>query len=151
ITYQGVHPVSYQALTDAGYLYMGQNAPPPDNVTGAAAWSLSGAWHSITSTASGAWKKVVRTAAGLTHGIPNLIERGIGWLDCRIQGCVNLRVNLDLRNTDTDFGGSLGQVGGTDTSTPMLRAWGSGKGNPMQLPGVVIAATQVLGDVGGYG
>ncbi len=151
ITYQGVHPASYQALTDAGYLYMGVNAPPPDTTSVTSAFSISGAWHSVTGAASSSWKKVVRTAAGLTHTIPDLIERGIGWLDCRIQGCVTLRVDLDVRNTDPNFGGNIGQLGGTDDSTPMVRAWGTGKGNQMQLPGVTIAAIQVLGDVGGYG
>src|SRR4051794_14967329 len=77
ITYDGVHPVSYQALTDAGYLYMGMNAPPPDTTTVTSAFSLSGAWHSVTSAAHAVVKKVVRTAAGLTHTIPDLIERGI--------------------------------------------------------------------------
>ncbi|HMF39420.1 MAG TPA: hypothetical protein VKQ32_01940 [Polyangia bacterium] len=149
ITYQGVHPASYKALSDAGYLYMGQNAPPPNDA--AVAWSLSGAWHAVTGAVSSTWKKVVRTAAGLTHEIPDLIERGIGWLDCRVQGCVNLRVNLDIRNTDSNFGGSIGKPGQADTSTRMVRAWGSGKGNQMQLPGVTIAAVQQLVGVDGYG
>ena len=105
----------------------------------------------MTSAVHGAVKKVVRTAAGLTHTIPDLIQRGIGWLDCRVQGCANLRVNLDLRNTDPNFGGGIGGPGVPDTSTPMVRAWGRGKGNPMQLPGVTIAAVQQLAGVGGYG
>lgn len=149
ITYQGVHPASYDALRDAGYLYMGKNAPAPNDA--AVAWSLSGAWHAITSTVSSAEKSVVRTVAGWTHEIPDLIERGIGWLDCRIQGCVNLRVNLDIRNTDLDFGGSIGKPGVADTSTPMVRAWGAAKGSQMQLPGVTIAAVQQLVGVDGYG
>jgi hypothetical protein len=150
ITYQGVHPVSYEALTDAGYLYMGVNAPPPDSTTVTSAFSLSGAWHSVTSAAHSVVKKVVRTAAGLTHTIPDLIARGIGWLDCRVQGCVNLRVNLDIRNTDPNFGGGIGGPGIPDTSTPTVRAWGRAQGNQMQLPGVRIAAVQSLVSLGGY-
>jgi len=153
ITYHGAHPASYEVLRDAGYLYMGVNAPPPDGdtTTVQGAFSLSGAWHSITSGAHDLYKKAVRTAAGWTHQIPDLIERGIGWLDCRIQGCVNLRVNLDLRNTDPAFGGSIGTFGGPDASTKMVRAWGAGQSSQMQLPGVTIAAVQSLVSVSGYG
>jgi hypothetical protein len=37
IAYQSIHPISYQALHDAGFAYMGVNAPPPSAASSAVA------------------------------------------------------------------------------------------------------------------
>src|SRR5262245_4177802 len=82
ITYEGAHPASYQVLHDAGYLYMGRSATPADTQTKQGAFSLGGLVSSVVKT-------VVRGVAGLTHEIPDLISRGIGWIDCEFQSCVD--------------------------------------------------------------
>ncbi len=94
ITYQALHPISYQALHERGFAYMGVSAPPPD-ANGDAGVQSRGLWSTISSVT----KSVVRTVAGLTHEVPDAVEKGIGWVDRELQGSVNLTVHLDLRNT----------------------------------------------------
>jgi hypothetical protein len=148
ITYQGIHPVSYAALHEAGFAYMGVNAPSP-----AEASSGVGVQRSAFSL-GGLVKKVVRKVAGLTHEVPDLVERGIGWIDRQIQGSVKLTVQLDVRNTDPNFGGTVGALPGnsaTDHSTAMVQAWGESASHPMQLPGLRVAALQKTLSIGGHG
>jgi hypothetical protein len=149
LTYQSLHPISYQALHDAGFAYLGVSAPPPgDNGDpGTQARSL---WSTISSVT----KSVVRTVAGLTHEVPEAVESGIGWIDRELQGSVDLTVHLDLRNTDAAFGGPIGDVAGdptTDRSTKMLRTWGAQAGAPLPLSGVTVAARQKTLQIGGFG
>jgi hypothetical protein len=155
ITYNGVHPVSYQVLHDANFDYL--NDPPPGQ-PGAqqVAFSLTGALGDLASLGgdvvdgiTGAAKDVVKGAVDVYHDVKTGLEEGIGWVDCQVDGCVNLTVQLDLRNTDERFGTTRnGQASSGDNTTAMVRAWGRQAGAHLQLPGVSISAMQSVSPLG---
>jgi hypothetical protein len=157
IAYNGIHPVSYQVLHDANFKYF--DDPPPPSQTNAQqviAFSLTGALHTLASAGSAVLngvtsvgKDIVTDGAGILHGIKNGIEEGIGWADCQIQGCVNLTVQLDLRNDDSLFGAvRAAQASGSDGTTTMVRAWGPNAGEQLQLRGLSISAMQSVSPLG---
>lgn len=138
ITYQSMHPASYTALRDVGFVYRTM-APPPEDPNAPAA---APADAEPTLEFIGGW---ISDAVNFVQSIPRRVTGAIGSVDCWINDCVNLSVRLDVRNTDTAFGGSIGAPAATgpDTSSSMVRAWGASAGSQMQLPGVVVAAEQV--------
>ena len=161
ITYQGMHPASYEALSAAGFQYSPQSssetpAPGADGDTAAALEDEAGepAPADEEGTAFGLIPDFVYDwvddAVNLAHGIPGMVRGWLGGADCLINGCVNLTVRLDLRNTDADFGGPIAVPAGsaTDTSTALVRAWGARAGSQMQLPGVKVIAKQTADALG---
>jgi hypothetical protein len=157
ITYNGIHPVSYQVLHDANFRYF--DDPPgtaqavPQQVV---AFSLTGtldaigsAASSVVNTVTSVGKDIVTDGAGILHDLKNGIESGIGAVECAINGCVNLTVELDLRNDDYRFGTiRQGQASGNDGTTGMVRAWGPHAGAKLQLRGVSISAMQSVSPLG---
>ncbi|HEX4406875.1 MAG TPA: hypothetical protein VH560_18680 [Polyangia bacterium] len=152
ITYESLHPFSDDVLVQAGLLN-------PAALSGGGADAgmapvsrldiggfVSDVWSGAKKLVSGATNSVVdvwNTAVDLWNGA----EEVGSWIDRQIKGSINLTLHLDVRNTDLSFGGPIGPVAGdprTDTSTPMVRTWGSHAGSPIQLGGVTVVAKQSL-------
>jgi hypothetical protein len=148
LSYNGIHPVSYQILHEAGFRYLGAS-PPSQAAQAVVAFSLLGSLGGIVNDITGAAKDIVQGGADLWSGIKNGVEEGIGWIDCKVEGCVNLTVDLDLRNTDSRFGPMMGaHASGADGTTSMVRAWGAQAGQQIRLPGVVVSAMQSVSPLG---
>jgi hypothetical protein len=134
ITYESLHPFSYDVLVQAGLL---DPAAPTDGGADAGTGAVS------RLSLSGFVGDVWNGAVDLWHGV----EMVGGSIDRKIVGSINLTLHLDVRNTDPSFGGPIGPVAGdprTDKSTPMVRTWGSHAGGPIQLAGVTVVAKQSL-------
>ncbi len=147
ITYQSLHPFSYQALADAGFEYLGVSGPPTDGGVDGGQGPVSYGLLSFT-------KSLVRDVVSVGETVVDDAEQGLNALNRLIRGKVNLTLHLDVRNTDPSFGGPIGPVAGdpkTDKSTPMVRTWGAHAGMPIQLAGVTVAVRQNLLTIGGYG
>lgn len=149
----GIHPLSYEVLGKGGYHY---KPGLPADATSAQSGALSAG--SDVETKQGAlfgWvkKKVVAVVVNLKNKIPELAERGLAEIDKAFHDTVNLVVRLDVRNTDTTFGGEMGDLPGgpADKSTPLVRGWGPQAGSPLDLAGVTVAATQITLSIGGRG
>ena len=155
ITYNGaLHPLSLTALRNAGFNVPQAPSAPSAEPTQAAsatpeviALSLN-PFHYVKeglddlgSLLDTGAKDVVNGAIDVGHTFVGLWTDVTGWAACEKDGCVNVKVHLDVRNTDAKFGGQA-LAGGNDGTTPIVRAWGSGANNPIQLTGVTVTVRE---------
>lgn len=147
VSYNGVHPVSPSALRAAGF-----NAPQAQTASAAdgGAEAVAFSWNPLHYAAEavndleGDAKDVVQDAVKVGDWIVTHFQEGVGWIACHTDGCVDVTVHLDVRNTDPAFGGQA-VAGGSDGTTGMVRTWGSEAGQPLHLPGVLVSARQTYG------
>jgi hypothetical protein len=149
----GIHPLSYEVLGQGGYRFMGRTLP---ETSPSQSGGLSAA--DDVDTKRGAlfgWlkKKIVAAVVNVVNKVPELAERGLAEIDKAFNSTVNLVVRVDVRNTDTTFGGDMGDVPGgpKDQSTPIVRGWGPTAGAQLDLAGVTVAATQITLSINGRG
>jgi len=118
--------ISYQALRDAGFLYMNLDAlvDPAVSLQSSATIRPFGLFSFL--------HKVVKAIASVVTAVVRGVQQAIGFIDRLVHGSVRVNVKLDLRNTDPSFG----------PGTPMIRTWGSAAGTQVPLPGVRVTLRQ---------